>query len=384
MSGLEFLDGQMADLEQQHLRRSRRVFPSRSSDIVSHNFASNDYLGLSQDPRVKSAAREALDIYGVGSTASALVTGRSALLEDLERTLADFEQQESAVVFPSGYAANVGTISALADDGDVVFCDRLNHASLIDGCKLSGARMRVYRHAQLDKLERELAKSAEYRRRFIVTDSIFSMDGDLAPLPDLCDLAERFDAAVIVDEAHATGVLGEHGRGVCEEQGVEHRVAVRIGTLSKAVGCLGGFVTGPKQLTDWLWNTARSQMFSTALPPSICAAATAAVEIIANEPERRQKLHQQVQHFRDRLSQLGIRVNSAARVPIIPIIIGEPKQTIESARQLEQRGFFVAAIRHPTVPRLTDRLRITISTDQGSAVTEQLLDALAALNLDQK
>lgn len=385
MSGLEFLDDDLAQLDRQHLRRAKRIFPANHSDSRPlHDFASNDYLGLSQHPRVKAAAQDAIDAHGVGATASALVTGRSALLEALEQALADFEQQESAVVFPSGYAANVGTISALASDRDVVFCDRLNHASLIDGCKLSGARMRVYRHDRLDKLERELTKSAAYRRRFIVTDSVFSMDGDIAPLPSLCHLSERFDATMIVDEAHATGVIGENGRGVCEQLGVEHRVSVRIGTLSKAVGCLGGFVAGPVQLTDWLWNTARSQMFSTALPPAVCAATTAAIEIITAESDRRHQLHQQVRQFREGLAGIGIRVQSADSVPILPIIIGDPERTMTAARQLEHCGYVVGAIRHPTVPRQTERLRITISVSQGAEASGRLLEALASLDLSEK
>ena len=221
---------------------------------------------------------------GVGATASALVSGRSPFHESLEHRLAEFERQESAVLFPTGYAANVGTIAALVNERDVIFCDRLNHASLIDGCRLSGAKLLVYRHNRLDKLETALQRGKNYQRRWIVTDSLFSMDGNPAPLPELADLAEEFDAGLIVDEAHATGVFGELGRGIAEWQGVEDRIAVRVGTLSKALGTLGGFVAGSSTVTEWLWNNARPQMFSTALPPAICAAACRAVELIEEEP----------------------------------------------------------------------------------------------------
>jgi 7-keto-8-aminopelargonate synthetase-like enzyme len=210
------------------------------------NFASNDYLNLAYDPQLVEAANRAMTESGIGATASALVTGRSQYHEALEQRLAEFEGHESAVLFPTGYAANVGAISALADERDVIFCDRLNHASLIDGCRLSGARFLVYRHEQLEKLKAALNRETGFRNRWIVTDSLFSMDGDAAPLGELCDIAERFEARLIIDEAHATGVFGEQGRGVAEWQGVEQRIAVRVGTLSKALGTMGGFVAGPK------------------------------------------------------------------------------------------------------------------------------------------
>lgn len=260
----------LSDAGLQRRRRELRLLSDGWCEIDGRrvcNFAGNDYLGLAHDPRVISAAEAALQEYGVGTGASALVCGRTKWHAKLERTLAEFEGQPAAVLFPTGMAANIGTVAALVGDQDVVFCDRFNHASLVDGCRLSGAKLRVYRHDDLDGLSRHLAQAAGHRRRWIVTDSVFSMDGDLAPLPAVCDLAERFDAALIVDEAHATGVFGEQGRGVCEVMNVEHRVAVRVGTLSKALGTLGGFVAGSEALIAYLWNSARTQMFSTALPP---------------------------------------------------------------------------------------------------------------------
>ena len=270
----------------------------------------------------------------------------------------------------------MGTISALAGPEDVVFCDRLNHASLLDGCRLSRARLRIYRHRRLDRLQRELAKSAGYRSRFIVTDSIFSMDGDKAPLTELCDLGERYDADLIVDEAHATGVLGEQGRGLAEELGVEDRVAVRIGTLSKAIGGLGGFVAGSHELVDWLWNRSRTQMFSTALPPVLCAAAKRSLEIIAEEPSRRIGVCSHARDVKRRLAEGGIETSSAPGVPIIPIILGNPESTLAAAQQLEDAGLMVGAIRHPTVPQSTDRLRVTLSATHQDRDIHTLIDLL--------
>ena len=381
------------------LRRGRRVvrpLPGGACEIDGRrlwNFASNDYLGLAADPRVAEAAQAALSDAGVGARASALVTGRTEWHARLEQALARFEGQEAAMLFPTGYAANVGTIAALIEDDDVVFCDRLNHASLIDGCRLSGAKLRVFRHSELETLEREIQKSGGFRRRLIVTDAVFSMDGDVAPLRELCDLAERFDADVLVDEAHGTGVFGEHGRGVCEHLSVENRVAVRVGTLSKAVGTLGGFVAGPQTLIDWLWNKARPQVFSTALPPSICAAATAAIEIIQDEPELQAKLWQNSEFVRremdavprpsgsgresheDRAAPSRSRYGESLG-PIIPIMMGDPDAAVAAQRKLEECGCLVAAIRPPTVPQGTSRLRISLSAAHDEAALQNLVDAL--------
>lgn len=373
---------ELTALESAGLWRARRVvrpLPGGACEIDGRrrwNFASNDYLGLAGEPRVVAAAQAALAEAGVGSRASALVVGRTEWHARLEQALAQFEGQEAAILFPTGYAANVGTIAALVDENDVVFCDRLNHASLIDGCRLSGAKLRVFRHTELETLERELLKAADSRRRLIVTDAVFSMDGDVAPLRELCDLAERFEADVLVDEAHGTGVFGEHGRGVCEQLGVEDRVAVRVGTLSKAIGTLGGFVAGSRSLVDWLWNKARPQVFSTALPPAICAAATAAIEIIRNEPERRKQLWHNCEFVRLELASRGIEVVVNSTGPVIPIVLADPDTTIAAQQKLEDRGCLVAAIRPPTVPQGTSRLRISLSAVHDESALKILVAAL--------
>ena len=380
---LPWLADELEELDRAGLRRRRReVIPLPDGRCVVDgpgmlNFAGNDYLNLARDPRVVAAARTALEAGGGGASASALVTGRTPWLARLEARLAAFERQETAIVFPSGYAANVGTIAALARHGDVIFCDRLNHASLVDGCRLSSARLRVYRHDELDRLNRELSKAPTSGRRWIVTDAVFSMDGDLAPLLGLCDLAERHGAELIVDEAHATGVFGDQGRGACEALGVEGRVAVRVGTLSKALGSLGGFVAGPQTLVDWLFNSARTQMFSTALAPAACAAACAAIDIVEAEPERRLRLAEKAGRVRKCAGEAGLPLVRGAPGPILPVLLDDPERAVAAAAALQEDGFLVAAIRPPTVPRGTSRLRVSLNCDHKRVDVEALVKALA-------
>ncbi|HUG91982.1 MAG TPA: 8-amino-7-oxononanoate synthase [Planctomycetaceae bacterium] len=379
---LPWLADDLDDLARQNLRRERRTVTPlpdgrcRVEDRTLVNFASNDYLNLANDPRVVEAARQAFGEAGAGARASALVCGRTAWHEQLEARLATFERQEAAVLFPTGYAANVGTIAALAGPDDLVCCDRLNHSSLVDGCRLSRAKLLVYRHDRLDRLARALHKARTRRRRLIVTDGVFSMDGVLAPLRALCELADKFDAALIVDEAHASGVFGEHGRGAAEHLGVEDRGIVRIGTLSKAVGALGGFVAGPQPLIDWLWNTARTQMFSTALPPAVCAAATAAIDIIESEPWRRERLHALSERLRQPLAAARIRTVPNSTGPIVPVVVGLPEAAVAAGRALEEAGFLVASNRPPTVPRGTSRLRISLTCAHGEDDVDRLAGAL--------
>lgn len=382
---LPWIADELAQREASGLRRGRRcVTPlpggrCRLEGRTLIKFSTNDYLDLAGDERLVTAATQAMRECGSGARASALVSGRTDWHERLEQRLAEFEGEETAILFPSGYAANVGTLTAVIQPADVVFCNRFNHASLVDGCRLSGAKLRVYRHDQFDKLERELVKATESHRRWIVTDGIFSMDGDVAPLPELCDLAERFDAAVIVDEAHGTGVFGESGRGVCEHLGVEDRIAVRIGTLSKAVGCLGGFVAGSQELVDWLWNTARPQIFSTALPPGVCAAAAAALEIITTEPQRRTRLRELADRLRSQLRESGCDIPAGCIAPIIPVIIGDPERTVTMSARLQECGFLVPAIRPPTVPNGTSRLRISLSCAHSDDDVDRLAAAINEL-----
>lgn len=383
-SHLPWMKAELITRERESLRRARReVTPLPGGRCLINgrelvNFSTNDYLDLAGDERLAGAARKAIEDSGTGARSSALISGRTPWHAALERRIANFEGTESTVLFPSGYAANLGTIAALVSPEDVVFCDRFNHASLVDGIRLSGAKLRVYRHGRLEKLERELQKQPGDGHRWIVTDAVFSMDGDLAPLPDLCELAERFDAALVVDEAHGTGVFGVNGRGASELLGVEHRVAVRVGTLSKAVGSLGGFVAGTRTLTDWLWNTARPQMFSTALPPSVCAAAATGLEVIQQEPERRRRLHQLSDRLRAALTAAGVETVPGNVGPIVPVIVGDSEHTMQVARELECDGFLVGSIRPPTVPLETARLRITLSIVHSESDVDELAAAVGS------
>ena len=374
---LSWIDDELAALEQKHLRRRLIVRngpqSARSSiggcELV--NFGSNDYLGLAADPRLARAVTEAIVTEGWGSGASPLVTGHAALHRQLEERLAAFEGTEAALLFSSGFAANSGAIAAMVGPGDAVYCDSKNHASLFDGCRLSRADVRVYPHGDCRRLAALLDASKQRGRRLIVTDALFSMDGDLAPLVELANLAEKCDAMLMVDEAHATGVFGSHGRGVAEQLGVEDRVHVRVGTLSKALGCVGGFVAGNQPLIEWLVNRARPYVFSTAAPAAMSAAAVAALDIVEQEPQRRETLLVRANSLRAELAQRGWNTGSSAS-QIVPIIVGDPERAVSLSLRLQEHGFFVPAIRPPTVPDGEACLRISLTAGH----TEEMIAAL--------
>lgn len=326
------------------------------------NLCSNNYLGLANHPRLKEAAAQAAGEYGCGSGASRLICGNMALHEGLERRLAEFKGAAEALLFTSGYTANLGIISALAGSEDYVFSDELNHASLIDGCRLSQAEVRVFPHNDTLALERELQSALRARpaaRRLIVVDGVFSMDGDLAPLPELAGLAEEYDSLLMVDEAHATGVLGPEGRGVVALHGLEGRVPVLMGTLSKALGNLGGFACGEPELREYLINSARSFIFTTGLPPAVAASAIAALDVLRDHPELTQKVQQNAAYLRRQLGALGYNT-LRSQTQIIPVVVGDARRTLEMSRLLLQRGVLATAIRPPTVPEGTCRIRVTV------------------------
>ncbi len=343
------------------------------------NFGSNDYLGLAADPRLAAAVAQALQREGWGSGASPLITGHAALHARLEERLAAMEGAEAALLFPSGFAANLGAVAALVGGGDVVFSDRNNHASLLDGCRLSRADVRVYPHGDWHALDGLLSRAAGRGRRLIVTDSLFSMDGDLAPLVELIELAARRGAMLLMDEAHATGVFGHRGRGVAEHLGVDERVAagvgVRVGTLSKALGCAGGFVAGSRTLVEWLLNRARSYIYSTAAPAATAAAALAALDIVAAEPQRGVELLARAASLRDALAAQGWDVGRS-QSQIIPLLVGSPARALELSARLRDRGLLVPAIRPPTVPEGQSRLRISLTAAHTPEMIEMLLLAL--------
>jgi 8-amino-7-oxononanoate synthase len=378
---LDWLQPQLDQLADEHLRRyaaTRRGPQGAMIEIDGRqlvNFGSNDYLGLAADGRLASAAIAAIEQQGLGSGASPLVTGRTQSQAELEQALAEFEQTEAALVFPSGFAANVGTITALAGRDDVVLSDAKNHASLIDACRLSRAEVRVYRHGDMAQLAQLLGDAAAFRRRFIVTDAVFSMDGDLARLSELTELAQRSRAVLIVDEAHATGVLGPDGRGLCAALGMEHLIPVRIGTLSKAFGSVGGFVVGQQSLIDWLFNRARPFVFSTALPAACHQASLAALQIVREEPSRRDGLLRRAERMRAALRELGWNTGQSAS-QIIPIVLGDPERTMNLAQRLREQGLFVPGIRPPSVPVGESLLRISLSAAHRPEHDDRLLEAI--------
>ena len=342
------------------------------------NFGGNDYLNLAHEVSVNAAFRKTPG-GPIGATASALVCGRSRWHEALEAALADFEGTEAALLFPTGYAANLGVLGGLVEADDAVFCDRDNHASIIDAARSCNGRLLVYRRDRLDGLEESLQqRRGDYQRTYIVTDGVFSMDGGIAALRDLCDIAERFGAAVIVDEAHGTGVLGDHGRGASDFCSVEDRVLVRIGTMSKAMGGLGGFAVADGTTIELLRNTARTQFFSTALPPAICAAMIESTRVIRSEPQRRQKLAELTAFAHRQIRSHGLQSVGTGLAPIIPILIPSGESVVAASDRLRDSGFFVPAIRPPTVPFGTDRLRMSLSVQHTTDQIDAALRAIAA------
>ena len=338
------------------------------------NFASNDYLGLAADPRLAEAANEAARKYGWGAGASPLVTGWREPHERLAEELARFEGAEAVALFPTGYAANLGTIAALVGPGDAVYLDRLNHSCLVAGARLSGATLRVYPHADAAHLAEIMARDeGRFRRSLIATDGVFSMDGDLAPVDLLADLAETHAAMLLVDEAHGTGVVGPDGRGASSARGAADRVHARVGTLSKALGSIGGFVAGSRRLVDHLVNHAAALVYSTALPPAAVAAAGEALRVAQAEPHRRERVIESAGSLSSRLRELGWDVPIVA-APIVPVILGDADRAVALSSRLREEGLLAPAIRPPTVPRGTSRLRVSLS----AAHTARDLAALVA------
>lgn len=338
--------------------------------------SSNNYLDLASHPALKRAAAEALELYGCGAGASRLISGTMELHTALERKLAELKGTEAALVFSSGYHANTGIISALVGPGDTIFSDALNHASIIDGCRLSRADVRVFRHRNTRHLEELLVSAPPTGRRLIVTDTVFSMDGDLAPLKEVVALARRHRAWVMVDEAHATGVFGPSGAGVVEEMGLAGQVEIQMGTLGKALGSFGAYAAGSRVLIEWLINRARSFIYTTALPPPVLAAALAALTIVNNEPERRKRLWQNAAFLKRGLSGLGYRLGDTAS-PILPVLIGDETKTMALRAALLERGVFAQGIRPPTVPEGTARLRVTPMATHTEEELERALCAFA-------
>ncbi|MEL7509631.1 MAG: 8-amino-7-oxononanoate synthase [Cyanobacteria bacterium J06554_1] len=338
------------------------------------NFASNDYLGLAGDPRLAAAAAAAVATYGTGSTGSRLLSGQRPIHHQLEQAIAQLKGTEDAIVFSSGYLANLGTLAALVDHRDLVIADSYNHSSLQMGARLSGATVAIYEHSDLSQLQQHLVtKRSRYRRCLLVTDSVFSMDGDLCPLPEILDLADQWDAMVMVDEAHGTGVLGASGGGAVEYFGCRHRPMVQVGTLSKALGSLGGYVTGSADLIDFLRNRTATWVYTTGLSPADAAAARAAISILTQAPEQLIQLTENANYLRKSLDQLNVK-RLPSESPIVCIQVKDAATVLALGQHLQQQGLFASAVRPPTVP--TSRLRMTVMATHTRADIDRLVTGI--------
>jgi len=341
--------------------------------VPAVDFSSNDYLGLAGDPRLAEAATAYLHEDATGAAAARLLSGNHPLHTTLERALAEFKGTEAALMFSSGYMANIGAIPALIGRRDVMYADTLNHASLIDAARLSRAEVRTFPHCDLSALRTMLRDDAgKFRRRLIVVDGMFSMDGDLFPLDELVPLAREFDAWTYVDDAHGTGVIGPDGRGTAAHFGVEREIDVLMGTLGKALGTSGAFVAGSATLIEFLLHRARSFIFTTGTPPALAAATLRALDIVRDEPWRREKLHDNARHIRRKLADIGRPANGLSDSYVVPVLIGDTDATMRVGQRLRDAGYVIGAIRPPTVPLGTSRLRITMS----SAHTPEQIDGL--------
>jgi glycine C-acetyltransferase len=388
---LAFLDEELGALRERHLYRPLRIMSSAQGPVVSVDdrrvisLSSNDYLGLTHHPRMKRAALEAVEQFGAGSGAVRTIAGTMTLHEELEADLAAFKHTEAVLTFQSGFTANTGVIPTITGETDLIVSDELNHASIIDGMRLSKAPRKVFRHADVDSLREVLREAVEkgrdgagspHRLILVVTDGVFSMDGDIAPLPGIVEAAEAYGAAVMVDDAHASGVLGRAGRGTVDHFDLHGRVAIQVGTLSKAVGVLGGYVAGSQALRDVLVQRARPFLFSTSHPPAVAAACREAIRIMQDEPELLERLWANTRRFKAELARLGFDIGHS-ETPITPVILGDSETTIRFSNRLFEEGVFGTSVVFPTVA--LDRARIrTIVT---AAHTDDLLDqALAAFD----
>ncbi|MBU8682320.1 glycine C-acetyltransferase [Bacillus haynesii] len=350
----------------------------KGKDIIQ--LSSNNYLGLTSHPRLQKAAEEAVKRYGAGTGSVRTIAGTFTMHDELEKKLASFKNTEAALVFQSGFTANQGILSSILTKDDIVISDELNHASIIDGIRLTKAGKKVYQHADMEDLEKILKKSMNYRMRLIVTDGVFSMDGDIAPLPEIVRLAEQYDAFVMVDDAHASGVLGENGRGTVHHFGLDGKVHIQVGTLSKAIGVLGGYAAGSKVLIDYLKHKGRPFLFSTSHPPAVTAACIEAVNVLMEEPSLIKKLWDNTAYFKKELEKIGLPLIKS-ETPITPILIGDEAEACRFSNTLFELGLFAQAIVFPTVPKGKARIR-TIMTAQHSK--EELDKALEIIETGAK
>ena len=381
-TGMGFLVSEIDQLKEQGLHRSLRVIGSANKPVFTVdgkeviNLSSNNYLGLTTHPKLIEASVKATQWYGVGSGAVRTIAGTMTLHEELERRLAAFKHTEASLTFQSGFTANVGVLQSLLKEEDVIISDQLNHASIIDGIRLSRAPRKIFPHKDMDGLEKVLKESQDARVRLVVTDGVFSMDGDIAPMPDIVNLAERYGAIVMIDDAHASGVLGKNGRGTVNHFGLDGRVQIQIGTLSKAIGAVGGYVAGDEVLRDFLIHMARPFLFSTSQPPGVVASCIAAIDVLEQEPEIIDKLWENTRFFKEKLTDLGFNTGHS-ETPITPVIVGEAPKAMALSDKLFERGVFAQGIGFPTVAQGQARLRTMISAAHTQEQLQTALDAIA-------
>src|SRR5579883_1944651 len=378
---LTFLHDQLEDLKAKGTYFHLRVLQDEQAAVRTFdgkkviNLASNNYLGLTTHPKLREAALEATRKYGVGSGAVRTIAGTMSLHMQLEEKIARFKNVEACVVFQSGFTANSGTVSAILGKEDFIISDELNHASIIDGARLSRAKILVFRHKDLGHAEEQLASVRDQPgHKLLITDGVFSMDGDVGPLPGLCDLAEKYGAIMMVDDAHASGVLGRNGRGTIDHFNVHGRVDVQVGTLSKAIGALGGYVCGSRDLIDFLYHRARPFLFSTSHPPSVAATCIAAFEVLEKEPERIDRLWENTRFFKKELGNLGFDTG-VSETPITPVIVGETKLAHDLSRMLFEEGVLATGIGFPTVPKGKARVRTIVTATHTREELDRALDA---------
>jgi glycine C-acetyltransferase len=384
---LSYLSAQLNELKQKGTHFRLRVLEDEQAPVCTFdgkrviNLASNNYLGLTTHPKLREAAIEATKKYGVGSGAVRTIAGTMKIHMELEEKIAHFKNVEASVVFQSGFAANAGTVSAVLGKDDFIISDELNHASIIDGARLSRATIKVFRHKDTKHAEELLKEVADKPgHKLLITDGVFSMDGDIAPLPALCDVAEKYGAIMMVDDAHSSGVLGRNGRGTIDHYKVHGRVDIQVGTLSKAIGALGGYVCGSHDLIDFLYHRARPFLFSTSHPPSVAATCIAAFEVLEQEPERIAKLWENTRFWKKELGGLGFNIGGvntpASETPITPIIIGEGARTMEFSRELFKEGVLGTGIAFPTVPEGKARVRTIMTATHTRDELERALEVL--------
>ncbi len=373
---LDFLKEKIQELKDQGIYRKLPVLetPNEAEVILNGkkviNLSSNNYLGFANHPRLKKASIEAIEKYGVGSGAVRTIVGNMKIHEELEEILAKFKREESAFVFQSGFNCNAGTIQAITEAGDIIISDELNHASIIDGSRLSRANKGIYKHSDMDSLEAVLKESRDkYKNILIITDGVFSMDGDIAKLPEIVQLAEKYEAMTYVDDAHGSGVLGESGRGTVDHFGLHGRVDFSMGTLSKAIGVVGGYVAGSETMYEWLSHRARPVLFSTSLPPGSVGAIIEALKMLMESTEYTDRLWENAKYFKAKMGTLGYNIGHS-QTPITPVIIGDEAKTMEFSRKLLEKGVFVSGIIFPTVPKGTGRVRVMVT----AAHTKEQLD----------